>query len=92
MKVVEKYAEVIKVAKELGVTSLQLDEKDGVLFINGTAASDDVRKKLWDTVAKIDSNHRAGDLVMNIKVDGLTGDASPENKQNGYTEDVDKNK
>jgi len=93
MKVKEKYAEVINVGNALGITDLRLREQDGVLFIDGTAPSEDIIKKMWDTVAKIDSDHRAGDLMMNIRLNEMTGDASPEKKSDsdGYTEDIEQN-
>jgi hypothetical protein len=98
MKVREKYAELINVASTSGVTGMEVIEKDGVLFVDGTVDSEDIRKRLWDIVAKIDTDNRAGDvvindLVLNIKVDSMTGDASPEikAKSEGYVEDVDKN-
>jgi nucleoid-associated protein YgaU len=68
MALKEKYTELINVANSSGVTNLQVREQDGVLYIDGVAPSEDVKKKLWDTYNRIDPDYRAGDLVMNISV------------------------
>ena len=68
MALKEKYTELINVANSSGVTNLQVREQDRVLYIDGVAPSEDVKKKLWDTYNRIDPDYRAGDLVMNISV------------------------
>ena len=74
MALKEKYTELINIANSSGVTNLQVREQDRVLYIDGTAPSEDIKKKLWDTYNKIDPDYRAGDLVMNINVQqGVTG-------------------
>ena len=64
----EKYSELINLARTSGVTDLQVREQDNVLYIDGNAPSEDIKKKLWDTYNRIDPDYRAGDLVINIKV------------------------
>ena len=68
MALKEKYTELINAANSSGVTNLQVREQDRVLYVDGVAPSEDVKKKLWDVYNKIDPDYRAGDLVMNIKV------------------------
>jgi len=68
MALKEKYTELINAANSSGVTNLQVREQDRVLYIDGVAPSEDVKKKLWDVYNKIDPDYRAGDLVMNISV------------------------
>ncbi|HEX6848925.1 MAG TPA: LysM peptidoglycan-binding domain-containing protein [Chitinophagaceae bacterium] len=73
MALKEKYTELINVANSSGVTNLQVREQDRVLYIDGVAPSEDVKKKLWDTYNRIDPDYRAGDLVMNISVPQRAG-------------------
>lgn len=73
MALKEKYSELINVANASGVTGLQVREQDNVLYIDGAAPSEDIKKKLWDTYNRIDPDYRAGDLVMNISVPQTAG-------------------
>jgi nucleoid-associated protein YgaU len=68
MALKEKYTELINTANSSGVKNLQVREQGNVLYIDGDAPSEDIKKKLWDTYNRIDPDYRAGDLVMNIKV------------------------
>ena len=73
MALKEKYTELINVANASGVTGLQVREQDNVLYIDGNAPSEDIKKKLWDTYNRIDPDYRTGDLVMNINVPAGSG-------------------
>ena len=73
MALKEKYNELINAANASGVTGLQVREQDRVLYIDGAAPSEDVKKRIWDIYNKIDPDYRAGDLVMNITVPQGTG-------------------
>lgn len=64
----DKYKEFLDTAQSAGVTNLQTSETDGVLHINGTAPTADVKNKLWDIYGKIDPNFLTGDVVMNVNV------------------------
>lgn len=64
----DKYKELLDTAGSSGVTNLQTSETEGVLHINGTAPSADVKNKLWDIYGKIDPNFLTGDVVMNVNV------------------------
>lgn len=68
MAIREKYNELINLANSSGVKNLQVREQGNVLYIDGVAPSEDIKKKLWDTYNRIDPDYRAGDLVMNINV------------------------
>ena len=68
MAIKEKYTELINLANSSGVKNLQVREQGNVLYIDGVAPSEDIKKKLWDTYNRIDPDYRAGDLVMNINV------------------------
>ena len=62
----QKYQELINAAKSGGVSNLQVREQGNVLYIDGTAPSNDTKKALWDIYNKIDPDFRSGDLVMNL--------------------------
>lgn len=68
MALKDKYREVVSAASTAGVTNLQVREQDNVLYIDGVAPSEDVKKRLWDLYGKIDPDYRAADMVMNITV------------------------
>jgi len=66
MALQDKYNELVTAAQTAGVAGLQVREQDNVLYIDGQAPSEEVKKQLWDIYNKIDPDYRAGDLVLNI--------------------------
>ena len=66
MALQDKYSELVTAAKSAGVSNLQVREQDKVLYIDGVAPSEDVKKKLWDIYGRIDPDYRSADVVMNI--------------------------
>jgi len=68
MSLQTKYQVLIDTAKASGITDLAIAEQDGVLHIQGTAPSADVKNKLWDIYNQIDPNFLTGDVVMNVEV------------------------
>lgn len=72
MSVQEKYASLLELANSTG-TSYELAEGDGVLHINGTAPSEDVKAQLWAEYERLDPEYRSGDLILNISTG--SGDA-----------------
>jgi uncharacterized protein YraI len=72
MAVQEKYAELINAAKTAGVSNLQVREKNNVLYIDGDAPSGKVKDDLWNIYNKLDPDFRAGDVVLDVKVAGMT--------------------
>ncbi|ANI88548.1 peptide-binding protein [Arachidicoccus ginsenosidimutans] len=64
----DKYKALLDAANADGVTGLQVAEADGVLHIDGTAPSADVKNKLWDVYGQIDPNFATGDVVLNVNV------------------------
>src|SRR5687768_11222953 len=65
-----KYQQLIDAANQSGVTNLQVREQGDVVYIDGNAPSEQVTKNLWYLYNKIDSDYRAGDLVLNVNVCG----------------------
>jgi len=73
MALQDKYRELVTTAQSAGVSNLQVREQDRVLYIDGVAPSEEIKKRLWDIYGKIDPDYRSADLVMNIKVTQGTG-------------------
>lgn len=67
MALQEKYKTLIDEATRSEVTGLQVREQNGVLYVDGTAPSGEVKDKLWNTYNEIDPNFAGGDLVLDIK-------------------------
>jgi nucleoid-associated protein YgaU len=73
----EKYQSLIDLANQLGISSLNTREENGVMYVDGVAGSADAKQKLWDEYGRIDPDYRSGDLVMNISApEGVAADAS----------------
>ena len=70
MALTEKYESLIAMANQAGMSDLQVAESEGVLYITGTTSSGEVKQQLWDEYNRIDPDYRAGDLVMNVEVEG----------------------
>ena len=66
MALKDKYKELIDAAGSSGVSNFQAREQDGVLYIDGTAPSSDVKQKLWGIYEKLNPDFRSSDVVMNI--------------------------
>ena len=69
MALQEKYQSLVNLANTKGVTGLQVREQDNILYIDGTAPSEEVKQQIWDTYGAIDPDYRAGDLILNIEVE-----------------------
>ena len=70
-----KYQQLIDTATKSGVTNLQVREQGNVLYIDGNAPSEEVKKSLWDLYNTIDPDYRAGDLVLNVNVFGSSNES-----------------
>lgn len=69
----EKYQSLIDMAGQLNVSGLDVQEENGVLKINGTAASAEAKQQLWDEYARLDPDYRSGDLVLDISAPESAG-------------------
>jgi nucleoid-associated protein YgaU len=67
MALQDKYSELIRTAKSAGVQDLQVREQDNVLYIDGQAPSEAVKKQVWDVYSRIDPEFRSADVVMNLR-------------------------
>ncbi len=70
MALTEKYQSLIDIANQNGVNNLQVNEQDGVLYVSGSTGNGDVKQQMWDEYNRIDPDYRAGDLVLNIEIEG----------------------
>ena len=68
MSLTDKYKVLIDTANASSIPDLKISEVDGVLHVQGTAPSADVKNKLWDIYNQIDPNFLTGDVVMNVDV------------------------
>ena len=73
MTLAEKYSTVIDAAKAGGSTDLQVFEPGGVLHIEGSVPSGDVKDQLWVLYDKVDPNYVTGDLVLNVNTSVVEG-------------------
>jgi nucleoid-associated protein YgaU len=70
----EKYQSLIDMASQLGISGLSVEEDNGVLKVNGSAASADAKQALWNEYARLDPDYRSGDLVLDISApEGASG-------------------
>ena len=70
MSLQAKYQNLIDTAKTSNISDLTIGELDGVLHINGTAPTADVKNRLWDIYGSLDPNFLSGDVVMDVNVAG----------------------
>lgn len=68
MAIKEKYNEVINLAQTSGVSDLKVNEQNNILYVSGTASSEDVKRKIWAAYERIDPDMRSGDMVLDISV------------------------
>jgi nucleoid-associated protein YgaU len=73
MSIRDKYQEVISLAQASGVSDLKVNEQNNVLYVNGTASSEDVKQKIWAAYGRIDPDMRSGDMVLDIAVTPTAG-------------------
>ena len=73
MTLAENYSTVIDAAKAGGSTDLQVFEQGGVLHIEGSVPSGDVKDQLWVLYDKVDPNYVTGDLVLNVNTSVVEG-------------------
>lgn len=72
----DKYASVIAAAQSSGISGLQVQEQDGILYISGNAGSSSAKDSVWNALGAIDSTYSASDININVQVTGLAAGAS----------------
>jgi uncharacterized protein YgiM (DUF1202 family) len=66
MTLTEKYKPLTDAATAAEVKDLQVREQDGVLYVDGSAATGAIKDQLWAKYDEIDPNFSSSDLVLNI--------------------------
>lgn len=77
MSLQDKYKALIEAANS-GVSDLRIGESEGVLHIQGTAPTAEIKNKLWDIYGSIDPNFLTGDVVMDVDVAGAVAGSKVE--------------
>lgn len=72
----DKYAGVISAAQSAGVSNLQVQEQDGILYISGNAANTATKDAVWNALGAIDSTYSASDINIDVQVSGLAAGTS----------------
>lgn len=67
----DKYASVVSAAQSAGISGLQVQEQDGVLYISGNAANSAAKDAVWNALGAIDSTYSASDINIDVQVAGL---------------------
>ncbi|QCX53061.1 SH3 domain-containing protein [Elizabethkingia sp. JS20170427COW] len=68
----DKYASVVIAAQNAGISGLQVQEQDGILYISGSAANTNAKDAVWNALGAIDATYSASDININVQVSGLT--------------------
>ncbi|MDU1892699.1 MAG: LysM peptidoglycan-binding domain-containing protein [Dysgonomonas sp.] len=71
MELKEKYSKLIEYVQKSQIENLSIAENNGVLYVSGQTTTP-VKDTIWNIYNEIDPDMRAGDLVLDIKVNGAT--------------------
>ncbi|CAA7196021.1 MULTISPECIES: SH3 domain-containing protein [Chryseobacterium] len=72
----DKYSSVISAAQSAGISDLQVQEQDGILYVSGNAANTTSKDAVWNALGAIDSTYSASDININVQVSGLSAGAT----------------
>jgi uncharacterized protein YgiM (DUF1202 family) len=76
MSLQDKYASVVSAAQSAGISGLQVQEQDGILYISGNAANTASKDVVWNALGAIDSSFSASDINIDVQVAGLAAGAT----------------
>ena len=76
MSLQDKYASVVSAAQSAGISGLQVQEQDGILYISGSAANTASKDAVWNALGAIDASYSASDINIDVQVTGLAAGAS----------------
>ena len=71
-----KYSSVVSAAQSAGVSNLQVQEQDGILYVSGNASNTAAKDAVWNALGAIDSTYSASDINIDVQVAGLASGAS----------------
>ncbi len=72
----DKYSSVVSAAQSAGVTNLQVQEQDGILYVSGNASHTAAKDAVWNALGAIDSTYSASDINIDVQVAGLAAGAA----------------
>ena len=72
----DKYSSVVSAAQSAGITGLQVQEQNGVLYVTGKAGSTAAKDAVWNALGSIDSTYSASDINIDVQVEGLAAGAN----------------
>ena len=67
----DKYSSVVSAAQSAGVSNLQVQEQDGILYVSGNASNTAAKDAVWNALGAIDSTYSASDINIDVQVAGL---------------------
>lgn len=71
MSLQDKYAGVVSAAQGAGLSDLNIQEQDGILYITGGASSSAAKDVIWNALGAVDPNYTATDINIDVQVSGL---------------------
>ncbi|CAH0222012.1 SH3 domain-containing protein [Chryseobacterium sp. WG14] len=71
-----KYSSVVSAAQSAGISNLQVQEQDGILYVSGNASSTAAKDAVWNALGAIDSTYSSSDINIDVQVAGLAAGAS----------------
>lgn len=72
----DKYSSVVSVAQSAGISNLQVQEQDGILYVSGSASNTAAKDAVWNALGAIDSTYSASDINIDVQVSGLAAGAA----------------
>lgn len=72
----DKYSSVVSAAQSAGISNLQVQEQDGILYVSGNATNTAAKDAVWNALGAIDSTYSASDINIDVQVSGLASGAS----------------
>lgn len=72
----DKYSGVVSAAQSAGISNLQVQEQDGILYVSGNASNTAAKDAVWNALGAIDSTYSATDINIDVQVSGLAAGAN----------------
>ena len=72
----DKYSSVVSAAQSAGISNLQVQEQDGILYVSGSASNTASKDAVWNALGAIDSTYSASDINIDVQVAGLAAGAN----------------
>jgi len=72
----DKYSSVVSAAQSAGISGLQVQEQDGILYVSGSASNTAAKDAVWNALGAIDSTYSASDINIDVQVAGLAAGAA----------------